>query len=133
MRITIKFGAWSSGGTLKCYVARAATTTESDVDFVNTPSQIQWSGSGTLNSDGVTLTFVSDLTTLPETYNEASDYLFAFYETGAATVTIRYSSPVGTPPQVFYLAGDDAATVNKGAYSSYFQRRFFISKIEIGS
>lgn len=117
MRITTVFSSWTSGGTMIGYMGQAAAAGDA-YDFLNTPAQILWGGLTSVTSTGSNLTNVSDFVTLPEAYDEAKVYLFAFYFSNVTTVNLA-NTGAAIAGGSHYKAGNDASTVNKTGYSSW--------------
>jgi hypothetical protein len=126
-RLTVKFIAFSNGGTAVLYFAQKAPAGDA-YDFANTPMHVLFSGTD-ITGDGATLTYVSDWGSLPEAYDETKFYTLAGQFTGA-TVTLAKDASSGD--NSFFKAGADAATVDKSAYASNLANTaLFVTKIEI--
>ena len=132
MRMTTELVAWTSGGTMKGYMGQAAAAGDA-YDFLSTPAQILWSGSASVTSTGSNLVLLSDFVTLPEAYDEAKVYLFAYYFSNVATVTLGQApASGGIAGGSYYKLGDDAATVNKTGYTSEQPTRgLLVRKVEV--
>jgi len=127
LRFTVVAGAAQQLTITNMYVGHAAASGDA-YDFSATPTQVTFSGSGSVTIPaGETVT--SDWITF--SYNKTSALLVAYYTAGGTGAdTIRYKASVSNVNNYYKAAANEAATVDKTGYTTQSGYLVAINQVE---
>jgi hypothetical protein len=124
VRITFQASSTEGCTIANAYVQHAAAS--GDLwDFLTTPVQLFWAGSG---SKAIATGTEATTDWASFAYNKTSALLIAWYENTTSDSHRKKESV--TNVNMYYKSGSDAATVNKTGYSTVANRLTSINKVE---